>query len=167
MGKNNREIKGNETWILLICYIALLTIIIVLATSCSPQRRLANLERNHPQLLLQFCDSKAINDTVVIPGALQIDTQTVWLRCDTVYKTDTLHWTKWEKVPVYRYLADTFVVSKIDTSGKALLRSENSGLQQQKDKLQGKLSAWQFWAIFGYIIVIILAVIVGIFLKWK
>lgn len=159
--------KNNETWVLLIFYIVILTVIVAFATSCSPQRKLANLERKHPKLLLQFCDSKAINDTIVIPGGVQIDTQTVWMRCDTVYNTDTFRWVEWKKVPVYRHTADTFIVSKIDTSGKALLRSENSRITSENSTLKGKLSTWQFWAIFGYGIAIVLAVIIGMFIKWK
>jgi hypothetical protein len=126
-----------------------------------------NLEQKHPELLLQYCASKAITDTVVIPGGVRIDTQTVWVRCDTVVKTDTLRWTMWKKIPVYSHTTDTFLVNRIDTSGKALLRSENIRISDENNTLHGKLSTWQFWAILGWLLVVLLAVGIGFLIKWK
>lgn len=162
-----QQTRKNDIWLLILTYMVLLTVIITVACSCSPQRKLASLEQKHPELLLQYCASNAITDTVLIPGAVRVDTQTVVLDCDTVTKTDTFRWQVVKKVPVKVHVPDTIVVNNIDTSGKALLRSENSRLTDENNTLQGKLSTWQFWAILGYILAIIEAVIIGIFIKWK
>ena len=157
----------NEIWILIIGYVVFLTILISVASSCSPQRKLYSLEHKHPELLLQYCASNAITDTVILPGRLQVDTQTVVLSCDTVFQTDTLKWNVVKKVPIYTHVPDTIVANIVDTSGKALLRNENSRITDENNTLEGKLSAWQFWAILGWVVVIAAAVGIGFSFKLK
>lgn len=159
--------NGNDIWVLVIGYVVMLVLIITIASSCSPQRKMWNLEQKHPELLLQYCASRAITDTVVIPGGVQIDTQTVTLDCDTVTKTDTFRWQVVKKIPIKMDVHDTIVVNMVDTSGKALLRSENSRLTDENNTLEGKLSTWQFWAILGWLLVVSLAVGIGFLIKWK
>jgi len=164
--KPNKEHK-NDIWLLILSWAVLIVIIIALASSCSPRKQLARLEYKHPELLLRYCDIKAITDTVVIPGGIQVDTQTITLDCDTVTTTDTFSWQVVKRIPVKVHVPDTIVVNMVDTSGKALLHSDNSRLTDENNTLQGRLSTWQFWAILGYVLAIVLAVIIGLFVRIK
>jgi len=213
MAKDKKQIKSNDTWLMLIVYIVLLTVIIAFACSCSPQRQIWRLEQKHPELLLQYCDSKAVRDTQVIntPGywimpdstllkytegrgyylkegdTLKIDcpigimpadpSYNVWPN-NSVFTQDTsgklitskekaVSKNKKDNKPIYVPPTKTIIIHTVDTSGKALLRSENSRITEANNTLQGKLSTWQFWAILGYVIAIALAVGIGFLIKWK
>ena len=62
-----------------IIYFTLLTFIILLLASCSPQKRLHRLVKKHPEL--SRVDTIKIQDTIIVPG----------IKTDTVFSSLLLH----------------------------------------------------------------------------
>lgn len=168
---NTQRENKNELTLLIIGYIVLIAGIIALSlafSGCNVERQAIKkknwVEDKAPNVLMAYCASIAITDTVLIKGKDRIVQNyvidTFAQIGDTTYLTDTL-----PCPPVAIPTPDTLKIKTIDTSGNALLRSELSSSKVDANKTHAKLGTTTIWAIVGWIVAIVMAILLGLSFK--
>ena len=139
--------------------ITALFLLILLLSSCSPQRRLSRLLALHPEL--KTPDTLVLRDTIPIP---QIQTDTI-LRLSTLHDTVTLHKDHLQ-VKIHRLHDTIYIQSK--TLPDTIYKTHHIPIQViryvQPDKLDNLISKIP-WLVIAFILLI--GFIIFLFIRFR
>lgn len=168
--------KDNSLLVLIICYISLLIIIILIATSisgCNTLNRAVRkrqwIERKQPYVLAQYCANIAQTDTIFKKGkdtiiqTYKIDTISRIIKAnDTTYITRTVR-----NKPIIIHSSDTLIVRTIDTSGIALIKNKIKSQEALINIDKGKIETKNKWALIGWGFALLACIVIGFFIRLR